>query len=136
MTISAITSDPETSSKKSNDGIACTTGIEFRKSLGINEAEVSFPSTGDAAQSKRKSSGRRSSKSKYRLGYGLRVPLFALAFPISDPVETAAEALTEQDHVITKKSTIIRLHVMASQALIHSNHIRKGGNHPGTVRPR
>ena len=104
MTIPVITSDPETSSKKSN---GCTTGIEFRKSLGINEAEVSFPSTGDAAQSKRKSSGRRSSKSKYRLGYGLRVPLFALALPISDPVETAAEALhiPEQDHVITKKST-------------------------------
>ena len=104
MTIPAITSDPETSSNKSNDGDGCTTGIEFRKSLGINEAEVSFPSSDDAARSKRRSS-RRSSNSKYRLGDGLRVPLIALAFPTLDPVETAAEALTEQDRVITKQST-------------------------------
>ena len=95
MIIPAIASDAGKSSERSDSrGNGATAGIEFRKSLGINEDEVCFPST-DAALRKMKRE-KSATKSHYQLGDGLRVPLLALEFPKTDPTETAGQVAAVQ----------------------------------------
>lgn len=99
MVIPAITSNPDTSSEESGDRDSATTaGIEFRKSLGINEDEVAFPST-DAALRRKKKRSTSTTKSHYQLGDGLRVPLLALAFPKTDPAKGVVEVAAGQANV-------------------------------------
>ena len=93
MTVPAISLDDDVAKGKGGSGSSAVTSsrhntsnnIEFRKSLGINEADVSFPSTVvSSAQGGRTSKGMiRMGKSsiRYRMGDGLLVPLSTLAFP-------------------------------------------------------
>ena len=95
MIIPAIVSDPGKSSRKSDSrGNDATAGIEFRKSLGINEGMVTFPSTDAALRTKEREKS--ATKSHYQLGDGLRVPLLALEFPKTDPIETAGQGAAAQ----------------------------------------
>ena len=101
MAIPAIVSYPGKSSGKSDsrDNVS-TAGIEFRKSLGINEDVVTFPSIDAALREKKREKS--ATKSHYQLGDGLRVPLLALEFPKSDPVETAGQVAAGQQVDVAK----------------------------------